>query len=119
GVRKGAYTVSPAQGEVAEAILIATGSEVNLAVDAQKQLLSEGIDVAVVSMPSWDLFDKQDDQYKESVLPKAVKKRLSIEMGSTLGWHKYIGDEGEAMGIDQFGASAPGAKVIAEYGFTV
>ncbi|MFD1204239.1 transketolase [Sporosarcina contaminans] len=119
GVRKGAYTVSPAKGEVAEAILIATGSEVNLAVDAQKQLLSEGIDVAVVSMPSWDLFDKQDDQYKESVLPKAVKKRLSIEMGSTLGWHKYIGDEGEAMGIDQFGASAPGAKVIAEYGFTV
>lgn len=119
GVRKGAYTVSPAKGEVAEAILIATGSEVNLAVDAQKQLLSEGIDVAVVSMPSWDLFDKQDDQYKESVLPKAVKKRLSIEMGSTLGWHKYIGDEGEAMGIDQFGASAPGEKVIAEYGFTV
>ncbi|MFS0688010.1 transketolase [Sporosarcina sp. 179-K 8C2 HS] len=118
GVKRGAYTISPAEKDVADGILIATGSEVNLAVAAQSKLREEGIDVAVVSMPSWDLFEQQDEQYKESVLPKAVKKRLSIEMGASLGWHKYVGDEGEVMAIDTFGASAPGEKVIAEYGFT-
>ncbi|MDW0111692.1 transketolase [Sporosarcina saromensis] len=118
GVKRGAYTVSPAEKAVADAILIATGSEVNLAVAAQQQLRSEGIDVAVVSMPSWDLFEQQDSAYKEAVLPKAVKKRLSIEMGASLGWHKYVGDEGDVLAIDTFGASAPGNKVIAEYGFT-
>lgn len=118
GVKRGAYTVSPAEKELADGILIATGSEVNLAVSAQTKLREEGIDVAVVSMPSWDLFEEQDEAYKESVLPKAVKKRLSIEMGVSLGWHKYVGDEGESLAIDMFGASAPGEKVIAEYGFT-
>ncbi|WP_339249847.1 transketolase [Sporosarcina sp. FSL W8-0480] len=118
GVNRGAYTVSPAEKESADGILIATGSEVNLAVSAQKKLREEGIDVAVVSMPSWDLFEEQDEAYKESVLPKAVKKRLSIEMGVSLGWHKYVGDEGASLAIDMFGASAPGEKVIAEYGFT-
>ncbi|GEN81939.1 transketolase [Sporosarcina luteola] len=118
GVNRGAYTISPAEKEVADAILIATGSEVNLAVSAQVKLREEGIDAAVVSMPSWDLFEQQDEQYKESVLPKAVKKRLSIEMGASLGWHKYVGDEGEVLAIDTFGASAPGDRVIAEYGFT-
>lgn len=118
GVRRGAYTISPAEKDVAEGIIIATGSEVNLAVDAQAALRKEGIDVAVVSMPSWDLFEQQDNEYKESVLPKSVKKRISIEMGASLGWHKYVGDEGEVMAIDTFGASAPGEKVIAEYGFT-
>ncbi|CAM3071981.1 transketolase [Filibacter tadaridae] len=118
GVRKGAYTISPSSKEVADAILIATGSEVNLAVSAQSELLSEGIDVAVVSMPSWDLFEKQDDAYKQSVFPKNVKKRLGIEMGASLGWHKYIGDEGGIIAIDTFGASAPGDTVIKEFGFT-
>ncbi|WP_318615320.1 transketolase [Sporosarcina sp. YIM B06819] len=118
GVKKGAYTVSPATKEQADAILIATGSEVSLAVSAQAQLLAEGIDVAVVSMPSWDLFEKQDEAYKQSVLPKTVKKRLAIEMAVSLGWHKYVGDEGAIIAIDTFGASAPGDTVIKEFGFT-
>lgn len=119
GVRRGAYTISGAEKDIADAIIIATGSEVNLAVDAQAELRKDGIDAAVVSMPSWDLFEQQDKDYKESVLPKSVKKRLSIEMGASLGWHKYVGDEGEVMAIDTFGASAPGEKVISEYGFTI
>ena len=118
GVKKGAYIISPASKNQADAILIATGSEVNLAVSAQSKLLAEGIDVAVVSMPSWDLFEKQDDAYKQSVLPKDVKKRLGIEMGVSLGWHKYVGDEGAIIAIDTFGASAPGDTVIKEFGFT-
>ena len=118
GVAKGAYVVSPATKEKADAILLATGSEVNLAVAAQKQLKEEGIDASVVSMPSWDLFEKQDAAYKESVLPKDVKKRLGIEMGVSLGWHKYVGDEGDILAIDTFGASAPGNIVIEQYGFT-
>lgn len=118
GVKKGAYIVSPASKKQADAILIATGSEVSLAVSSQAKLLAEGIDVAVVSMPSWDLFEKQDDAYKQSVLPKDVKKRLGIEMGVSLGWHKYVGDEGAIIAIDTFGASAPGDTVIKEFGFT-
>lgn len=118
GVKKGAYTVSPATKEQADAILIATGSEVGLAVAAQAKLATDGIDVAVVSMPSWDLFEKQDEAYKQSVLPKVVKKRLGIEMAVSFGWHKYVGDEGAIIAIDTFGASAPGDTVIKEYGFT-
>ncbi|MFS0574138.1 transketolase [Sporosarcina sp. 179-K 3D1 HS] len=118
GVKKGAYVVSPATKDQADAILIATGSEVNLAVSAQAKLKEEGIDAAVVSMPSWDLFEQQDEAYKQSVLPKEVKARLAIEMGSSLGWHKYIGDAGDILAIDTFGASAPGETVIREYGFT-
>ena len=119
GVEKGAYVVSPATKDVADAILIATGSEVSLAVEAQKALLADGIDASVVSMPSVDRFDKQSADYKESVLPKAVTKRLAIEMGSSFGWHKYTGFEGDVLAIDKFGASAPGEIVMAEYGFTV
>lgn len=118
GVKKGAYIVSPASKDQADAILIATGSEVNLAVSAQAKLKEEGIDAAVVSMPSWDLFEQQDEAYKQSVLPKEVKARLAIEMGASLGWHKYVGDAGDVLAIDTFGASAPGETVIREYGFT-
>ncbi len=118
GVSKGAYIVSPATKEKADAILLASGSEVSLAVAAQEKLKAENIDVSVVSMPSWDLFEKQDDAYKQSVLPKDVKKRLGIEMGSSLGWHKYVGDEGDILAIDTFGASAPGNIVLEKYGFT-
>lgn len=118
GVAKGAYVVSPATKESADVILLATGSEVSLAVEAQKILLSEGIDASVVSMPSWDRFEKQDAAYKESVIPKSVKKRLAIEMGSSMGWHKYTGDEGQVLSIDTFGASAPGEIVMKEYGFS-
>lgn len=119
GVEKGAYIISPANKEQADILLIATGSEVNLAINAQKALQEEGIQASVVSMPSWDRFEQQSDEYKQSVLPPTVKKRLAIEMGSSLGWHKYIGDEGDILAIDRFGASAPGEKVIEEYGFTV
>ncbi|WP_431029600.1 transketolase [Lysinibacillus sp. LZ02] len=119
GVQKGAYVLSPATKETPDAILIATGSEVSLAVEAQKALLTDGMDVSVVSMPSVDRFEKQSAAYKESVLPKAVTKRLAIEMGSSLGWHKYTGFDGDVLAIDQFGASAPGELVMEKYGFTV
>src|SRR5690606_24307199 len=114
GVDKGAYVVSRAKKEVADALLLATGSEVNLAVEAQKALANEEIDVTVVSMPSWDRFEEQSEEYKEAVIPSALKKRLAIEMGSSLGWHRYIGNEGEILAIDRFGASAPGEKIIKE-----
>jgi len=117
GVQKGAYVVSPAKAEP-QALLLATGSEVSLAVEAQEILASEGIEVSVVSMPSWDRFEKQSAEYKQSVLPKTVKKRLAIEMASPLGWERYTGDEGDILAINGFGASAPGEKVMAEYGFT-
>ncbi|OHR66631.1 transketolase [Bacillus sp. HMSC76G11] len=118
GVKKGAYVISEAKDDAA-GLLLASGSEVALAVDAQKALEKEGIYVSVVSMPSWDRFEKQNDAYKESVLPKYVKARLGIEMGASLGWSKYVGDNGDVLAIDQFGASAPGEKIIEEYGFTV
>lgn len=119
GVEKGAYVVSPATKETPDAILIATGSEVSLAVEAQKALLADGIDASVVSMPAMDRFEKQSAEYKQSVLPSAVTKRLAIEMGSSFGWHKYTGFDGDVLAIDKFGASAPGEIVMAEYGFTV
>ncbi|WP_226087445.1 transketolase [Mesobacillus sp. S13] len=119
GVSKGAYVISPAGKDTADALILAAGSEVGLAVKAQEALASEGIDAAVVSMPSWDRFEQQSKEYKESVIPKSVKKRLGIEMGSSLGWHRYVGDEGEVLAIDTFGASAPGEKIMEEYGFSV
>ncbi|QGH34642.1 transketolase [Gracilibacillus salitolerans] len=119
GVKKGGYVVSPASKETPDAILVATGSEVQLAVKAQKALKEEGKDVSVVSIPSWDRFDKQDAAYKESVLPSAVTKRVGIEMASSLGWERYVGLEGKIISIDRFGASANGNKIIEEYGFTV
>ncbi len=117
GIAKGAYVVSPSEN--AEGILLATGSEVSLAVEAQQALASEGIHVSVVSMPSWDLFEQQDAAYKNAVLPSTITKRLAIEMGSSLGWHKYVGFEGDVIAIDKFGASAPGEIVMKEYGFSV
>ncbi|MGG3466755.1 transketolase [Neobacillus pocheonensis] len=119
GVSKGAYVVSPSERETPDALLLATGSEVSLAVEAQKALAGEGVHVSVVSMPSWDRFEKQSQEYKDSVLPKNVKKRLGIEVGASFGWHKYTGDEGDVLAIDKFGASAPGEKIMEEYGFTV
>ncbi|SMQ63790.1 transketolase [Bacillus sp. OV166] len=118
GVKKGAYVISEAKGEV-RGLLLASGSEVSLAVEAQKALEEEGIYVSVISMPSWDRFEKQPQSYKESVIPKHVNARLGIEMGVSLGWSKYVGDNGAILAIDQYGASAPGEKLIEEYGFTV
>lgn len=117
-VQKGAYVLSPQKGKQPAGILIATGSEVNLAVEAQAKLAEEGIDVSVVSMPSFDLFEKQSAEYKESVLPKAVTKRVAIEAAASFGWERYVGIEGKTITIDHFGASAPGGLVLEKFGFT-
>lgn len=117
-VQKGAYVLSPQKGEQPSGILISTGSEVNLAVEAQAKLAEEGIDVSVVSMPSFDLFEKQSAEYKESVLPKAVTKRVAIEAAASFGWERYVGTEGKTITIDHFGASAPGGLVLEKFGFT-
>lgn len=117
-VEKGAYVISPAQDE-AEGILMATGSEVELAIRAQKELLEQGHDVSVVSMPSLELFELQSAEYKETVLPKKLTKRLAIEMGSSFGWDRYVGFDGGIVAIDRFGASGPGAEVVESFGFTV
>lgn len=116
-VAKGAYVVY--EEADFDTILLASGSEVNLAVKAAKALAEEGVKARVVSVPSTELFDAQDATYKESVLPNAVRRRLAIEMGATQSWYKYVGLDGAVLGIDTFGASAPAAKVMEEYGFTV
>lgn len=118
GVQKGAYVVSPAKKDQADAILLASGSEVGLAVQAQGVLAGEGIDVSVVSIPSFDRFEEQSAEYKESVLPKSVKKRLAIELGTSFGWERYTGDEGRVLTMDRFGASAPGDLLMEKFGFT-
>lgn len=119
GVTKGGYVISKAESDTPEGILIATGSEVNLAVQAQQELKAQGKDVSVVSIPSFDLFESQDEAYKESVLPKAIKNRVAIEAASPFGWERYIGTEGKMIGIDHFGASAPGDYILEQFGFTV
>lgn len=119
GIKRGAYVVSDAKDGKAVAQILATGSEVQLAVKAQEALAEEGIHVRVISMPSWDLFEKQDKAYKDSVLLPDVKARLAVEMAHPMGWDKYVGDAGDILGITTFGASAPGDTVIKEYGFTV
>ncbi|MCS3484955.1 transketolase [Bacillus sp. JUb11] len=119
GVEKGGYVVVEAADAHPEALLLASGSEVGLAIEAQKALEKEGIRVSVVSLPAWDRFDEQSDEYKESVLPKAVRARVAIEMGASLGWERYTGLDGDVIAIDKFGASAPGETIIEKYGFTV
>lgn len=116
-VAKGAYVVYEAAGF--DTILLASGSEVNLAVKAAKELEAAGTKVRVVSVPSTELFDAQDAAYKEEILPNAVRRRLAIEMGATQSWYKYVGLDGKVLGIDTFGASAPAQTVIDNYGFTV
>ncbi|WP_053028929.1 transketolase [Staphylococcus haemolyticus] len=117
GVRKGAYVVFETETKP-EYLLLATGSEVSLAIEAAKDLDKQGKGVRVVSMPNWFAFEQQPEEYKESVIPKEITKRVAIEMASPLGWHKYVGTEGKVIGIDQFGASAPGDLVVEKYGFT-
>ena len=118
GVSKGAYVLVDSQG-TPDLILIGTGSEVSLCVTAAEKLTAEGKKVRVVSMPAWDLFEAQTADYKESVLPKAVTKRLSVEAACSFGWHKYVGTEGDTVSIDTFGASAPGGTCMEKFGFTV
>ena len=117
-VERGAYILSDCEGTPA-LILMGSGSEVHLLLEAQEKLKSESISSRVVSFPSWELFDKQDDNYKESVFPKNARKRLAVEAGSPIGWCKYVTDEGGVIGINKFGESAPGEQVMKEYGFSV
>ncbi len=118
GVAKGAYVLADSGG-TPDVILIGTGSEVQLCIGAYEKLSSEGVKVRVVSMPSWELFEKQSAEYKAEVLPAAVRARVSVEAGTTFGWSKWIGDAGEAVGHDDFGASAPIKELMSHFGFTV
>lgn len=117
GLRRGAYVLSDAPNP--QIILIATGSEVSLALGAQKRLTEQGIAARVVSMPSWELFDAQSQEYRDAVLPPTIRARLAVEAGITQGWHKHVGMDGDVIGLDRFGASAPFAVVFEKLGFTV
>lgn len=117
-LEKGAYILSDSE-KTPDVILIATGSEVSLIMAAQDKLKADGINARVVSMPSWELFEKQSAAYKEKVFPKSVKKRLAVEMASPLGWHKYVTDEGDVLAMHGFGESAPAEELYKEFGFTV
>jgi transketolase len=119
GLSRGAYILADASGPAPDLILIATGSEVSLAVEAREKLQGQGVRVRVVSMPSWELFDAQPAAYRDEVLPPGVGARLAVECGITQGWHCYVGDRGDVIGVDRFGASAPGTVVTAALGFTV
>ena len=119
GVRKGAYVLADAPGGRPDMILIGTGSELSLAVGARAKLAEKNIQARVVSMPSWELFDAQSKDYRDAVLPPGVKRRLAIEAGIPQGWQKYVGDGGDVVGIERFGASAPGNVVMEKLGFTV
>ncbi|MEN3186563.1 MAG: transketolase [Atribacterota bacterium] len=119
GLRKGAYVLADNAQGLPELILIASGSEVHVALEAYEKLVAEGVKVRVVSMPSFELFEAQPKEYQDMILPPAVKKRIAIEAGATLGWYKYVGQEGEVIGIDRFGASAPGKLVLEKLGINV
>jgi transketolase len=118
GVARGAYVLSDAPGGKPDLILIGTGSEVGLCMEAAEKLKGEGVKVRVVSMPSFELFEEQDEAYKESVLPKAVTARVSVEMATTFGWDRYVGPKGKAIGMHRFGASAPLKDLLKKFGFT-
>jgi transketolase len=117
GLRRGGYVLADADADL-EVILIATGSEVSLAVEAHEQLVSDGVASRVVSLPCWELFDRQDDSYKDEVLPSSVTARVSIEEASTLGWDRWVGPEGRMIGMHTFGSSAPLKDVQTKFGFT-
>lgn len=118
GVGRGAYILSEAKEGEPHVVIIATGSEVHLALDAQKELSSQGIEARVISMPSWELFEKQPVEYRSALLRPGIPK-LAVEAGSSLGWYKYVGDTGDVIGLDRFGASAPGSTVLEKLGFNV
>jgi len=117
-VSRGGYVLAEASGGAPKVILMATGSELQLAVAGRQKLEAEGVPTRVVSMPCWEFFDKQPRAYRDDVLPPGVRARISIEAGVTLGWQKYVGDGGGSIGVDRYGASAPGEVVLREYGFT-
>ena len=119
GVAQGAYVVADAEGGQPQVILMATGSELGLAMQAYEQLKGEGVRARVVSMPCWELFEEQDEAYKQSVLPDEVLGRVAIEQAGPLGWERYIGRKGASVTMSTFGASAPIGKLQAKYGYTV
>jgi len=119
GLRRGAYVLADASSGKPDVILIASGSEVPLIVETRQKLLEQGVDARIVSMPSWELFDAQPQEYRDSVLPPSVRVRVAVEAGVPLGWHRYVGDYGDVIGMDHFGASAPGPIAMREFGFTV
>jgi transketolase len=118
-LRRGAYVLTDAPNGKPDIILIGTGSEVSLTIAAGRRLSEKKINVRIVSMPSWELFDAQSPDYRESVFPPSARARLAVEAGVTQGWCKYVGAEGDVIGVDRFGASAPGKVMMREYGFTV
>jgi transketolase len=118
GVARGAYVLADPPGGKPDVLLLGTGSEVSLCVEAHEKLTAEGINSRVVSMPSWELFDRQDQAYRDSVLPPGVTARVSVEQASTFGWHRYVGATGEAIGMHTFGASAPLKELQKKFGFT-
>jgi transketolase len=115
---QGAYTLKDSEG-TPDVILIATGSEVPLVLAAADQLADEGINARVVSMPCWELFERQPQAYRDSVLPPDVRARLAVEAGISMGWHRWVGDQGDIIALDRFGASAPGGVLMQEFGFSV
>ena len=117
GVAKGAYVLADAPGGAPEVILIGTGSEVSLVVDAHEALVAQGIKSRVVSMPSWDIFEDQSQEYRDSVLLPKVSARIAVEQGSTLGWERYVGPAGRVIGMKTFGASAPLKELQKHFGF--
>ncbi len=119
GLRRGGYILAEAPDAKPDLILMATGSEVALIVAAREQLLAQKVAVRVVSLPSWELFDAQPREYRDAVLPPSIGVRLAVEAGAPLGWHRYVGDRGGVLGVERFGASAPGSVMLREYGFTV
>jgi len=118
GAARGGYILAEAPGGAPDVILIGTGSEVSLCVQAREKLQSQGVMARVVSLPSWELFEKQDASYRDSVLPKAIRKRVTVEAGATMGWSRFAGDEGVIIGLDRYGASAPGGELLQHFGFT-
>ncbi|MBT6152372.1 MAG: transketolase, partial [Chloroflexi bacterium] len=119
GVARGAYVLADLGEGEPEYILMASGSEVSLIMEAGIKLHEQGINVRLVSFPSWEIFELQDKNYQESVLPPVITKRLAVEAGISMGWQKYIGDKGAILGIDKYGASAPANEIFENYGFTV
>ena len=117
GVARGAYVLADVSGGEPEVIIIGSGSEVSLAVDAHETLVAEGISSRVVSMPSWEIFDHQTKEYRDSVLPPNVRARVAVEQASTFGWERYVGTSGQVIGMQTFGASAPLKELQRKFGF--
>ncbi|HYT95027.1 MAG TPA: transketolase C-terminal domain-containing protein, partial [Gemmataceae bacterium] len=118
GLARGAYVLADAPGGQPDVLLLASGSEVSLCVEAYEQLAREGIKARVVSMPCWELFEHQDRAYRESVLPPGVQARVSVEQAATFGWERYVGADGTSIGMHTFGASAPLKMLQKKFGFS-